>query len=118
MERGVHRHYTHQRIVNVINEIQGKWQGLAKEYEKLARDAMIQFKEWEPLIRYLELEMLRVGIHKGDSVIYKPVRYISTDLEDFQRARTLLNSNIKDQKGSIEILFNPGDLSFFEKALA
>jgi len=34
--------------------------------------------------------MLRVGTQGANPVIKKPVRYITTDLEDFQRARTLL----------------------------
>lgn len=58
--------------------------------------------------------MLRVGTQGANPVLKKPVRYITTDLEDFQRARTLLVKQLEGQEDALDLLFNPGDFSFFD----
>ena len=58
--------------------------------------------------------MLRVGTQGANPVLKKPVRYITTDLEEFQRARLLLTKQLYGQKDALDLLFNPGDFSFFD----
>ena len=36
MERGTHRHYTHTRITEVIEEVKEKWSQLKREIDRIA----------------------------------------------------------------------------------
>jgi hypothetical protein len=74
MERGKHQHYIHQRIVTVLQEIDEKWTLIASDMSDVTSKATCNYEAWRPLIRYLELDMLRVTNLKP---ISQPLRYMS-----------------------------------------
>ena len=62
MESGIHKHFTHQRIIKQVSLLSKKWQRNLDEFEGLCSSASMKFAEMGPIVRYFELEMLEVGL--------------------------------------------------------
>jgi hypothetical protein len=54
MESGIHKHFTHQRIIKQVTLLSKKWQRHLDEYEALRSSASQKFSEMGPIVRYFE----------------------------------------------------------------
>ena len=57
-DEGNHTHFKHEKIILLIEKSDQQWNSLDEEYKTTVRQAKISYEKMEPLIKYLESELI------------------------------------------------------------
>jgi len=91
MESGIHKHFTHQRIIKQVSLLSKKWQRHKEEFEALCSSASQKYSLMGPIVKYFEKEMLEVG-H-----IQTQVRSVTSDIEKL----LMVNEEVREKAEQI-----------------
>ncbi|TNV70999.1 hypothetical protein FGO68_gene5228 [Halteria grandinella] len=81
MEKGLHKHFSHHRIVTIIEEKESEWNSLHESFKELNYMAQLKYEELEPLILYFQDQLLKLASNSTEYMLSKdPIKDLTIEI--------------------------------------